>query len=173
MDVNDALWLTVTKVEAAADVLTPLATSLAVIVAVALAAAPAETVNTPAALTVATTVFEELKLSFELGSACIEPSLYVPMTVNCATPFGGNEMLVGCSAIEHNVTAELTVTCVDLAAPVDSPDAESVAVIVAVAPTGAPQIATTTPAELTVATAVLEELKISPEAGRVWVEPTL
>jgi hypothetical protein len=65
------------------------------------------------------------------------------------------------------------VTWVDFAAPVDSPEAESVAVIVAVAPTGAPQIATTTPAALTVATAVLEELKTSREADRVWVEPSL
>jgi hypothetical protein len=82
-------------------------------------------------------------------------------------------MFVGCSAIEHSATAELIVTCVDLPAPVDSPEAESVAVIVAVAPTGAAQLATTTPAALTVATAVFEELKTSPEADGVWVEPSL
>jgi hypothetical protein len=95
------------------------------------------------------------------------------MTVNCATPLGGNEMFVGCSAIEHSATAGLIVTSVDLAAPVDNPEAESVAVIAAVAPTGAPQTATRTPAALIVATAVLEELKTSPEAERVWVEPSV
>jgi hypothetical protein len=75
MDVNVALWLTVTTVEAAADVLSPLAISLAETVAVAPAAATVGTVTTPAALTVATAVFDELKLSLELGGACVEPSL--------------------------------------------------------------------------------------------------
>ena len=63
MEVNDALWLTVTTVELVADVLSPVATSLAVTVAVAPAAAPAGTVITAAALTVATAVFDVLKLS--------------------------------------------------------------------------------------------------------------
>jgi hypothetical protein len=59
-----------------------------------------------------------------------------------------------------------------MAADVDSPDAVSVALMVAVAP-AAPHAAVTTPAVVTVATAEFDELNVSPEAGKDLVEPSL
>ncbi len=59
----------------AEEVLIPVAGSLAVIVAVALAAAVAPTVTTPSVATVATAAFDELKDSDVAGSGWVEPSL--------------------------------------------------------------------------------------------------
>jgi len=78
----------------------------------------------------------------------------------------------GDSAIEVSVGA-LTVTTVELAADETTPDAVSVASIVAVAPTVAWATRVTTPAELTVATPVLDDLNVSPEAGSALVDPSL
>jgi hypothetical protein len=62
-------------VEFAAAVLRLVFRSVAEIVAVAPAGAPAPTVSTPAALTLATAVFDVAKLSMASGRACTEPSL--------------------------------------------------------------------------------------------------
>jgi hypothetical protein len=70
-------------------------------------------------------------------------------------------------------TGALTVTTVDLAVEVVTPDAESVALIVALAPTRAVMTRVTTPAELTVAIPVFDDMNISPDAGSVLVEPSL
>jgi hypothetical protein len=62
-------------VELAVDVTKLDASSVAVMVAVLPATAPAATVTTPAALTVATAEFDEAKVSPEAGSAWDVPSL--------------------------------------------------------------------------------------------------
>jgi hypothetical protein len=74
--------------------------------------------------------------------------------------------------MEHSVTVDPRVICADRAADVDNPDAVSVAVTVAAAPAAA-QAAVTKPVVLTVAIAVSEERKTSPEAGSDFVEPSL
>jgi hypothetical protein len=78
----------------------------------------------------------------------------------------------GDSEIEVSVGA-LTVTTAELAADETTPDAVSVASIVAVAPTVALATRVTTPAELTVATPVLDDLNVSPDAGSALVDSSL
>jgi hypothetical protein len=68
---------------------------------------------------------------------------------------------------------ELTVTTVELAVEVVTPDAESVALIVALAPAPAVIARVTTPSELTVATPVFDDANVSPDAASVLVEPSL
>jgi hypothetical protein len=67
----------------------------------------------------------------------------------------------------------LTVTTVELAVEVLTPDAASVALIVALAPTLAFMTRFTTPAELTTAIPVFDDINISPDAGSDLVEPSL
>ncbi len=62
-----------------------------------------------------------------------------------------------------------TVITVEFCAEVERPEAVSVAAIVAVAPTVAPDATVTRPAASTVATAVFIDVKVSPEAARVFV----
>lgn len=130
--------LTVICVEFAAAVLTFVFRSVAEIVAVALAGAAALMVTMPSAATVATALLDELNDSAAAGSACTEPSLYVPETVSCADACGASDRDSGCSAMEHKVSVAPRLTRVALAAAVVSPEAESVAVIMAVAPVAAP-----------------------------------
>jgi hypothetical protein len=65
------------------------------------------------------------------------------------------------------------VITVEFAAELESPDAVCVALMVAVALVAALAATVTRPAVLTVATAALEEAKVSPEAGRAAVVPLL
>jgi hypothetical protein len=76
------------------------------------------------------------------------------------------------SAIETS-TGGFTVTTVDLGVEVATPDAASVAMIVALAPTLAVVRRVTTPSELTAATALFDDANISPDAASVLVEPSL
>jgi hypothetical protein len=75
--------------------------------------------------------------------------------------------------MEHKVSAVPKLTSVALVADVVKPDAESVAVMIAVDPAGAPHWAATTPPAVTVATAVFEELNTSPDGASGWVDPSL
>ncbi len=85
---------------------------------------------------------------------------------------GPTDTACGDSAIETSSGA-LTVTRVDLAVDVVTPDAVSVALIVALAPAPAVMTRVTTPAELTWAMPVLDDVNTSPDAGSVLVEPSL
>jgi hypothetical protein len=67
----------------------------------------------------------------------------------------------------------LTVTCVELADDVANPVPWSVAEIVVVEFTNADPLIVTTPPVPTVATAVFDEAKDSPDAGSAWVDPSL
>jgi hypothetical protein len=75
--------------------------------------------------------------------------------------------------MEHRVSVVPKLTWVALDAAVVRPEAESVAVMVAVAPVGAPHRAATTPEALTAATAVFDERKSSPAAASDLVDPSL
>jgi len=70
-------------------------------------------------------------------------------------------------------TGALMVTTVELVVEVVTPDAESVALIVALAPTLAFVPRVTTPVEVTVAIPVFDDTNISADAGSVLVEPSL
>jgi hypothetical protein len=67
----------------------------------------------------------------------------------------------------------LTVTCVELAVAVINPVLWSGAAIVAIELIVAELLIITTPLVPTVATAVFEEAKDSPDAGSAWVDPSL
>jgi hypothetical protein len=85
---------------------------------------------------------------------------------------GPTDTVGGDNAIEMS-TGALTVTTVELAVEVVTPDAESVALIVAPAPTPAFMTRATTPAELTMAIPVFDDTNVSPDAGSDLVEPSL
>jgi hypothetical protein len=75
--------------------------------------------------------------------------------------------------MEHKVSVVIRLTWVAAAGAVVRPEAVSEAVMVVVAPVGAPHRAVTTPEALTVATAVFDELNTSPAAASVFVEWSL
>jgi hypothetical protein len=65
------------------------------------------------------------------------------------------------------------VTMVELLVEVARPDAVSLAMMIAVTPLFALATAVTTPAVLTAATAVFDEVNVSPDAGSILVDPSL
>ena len=83
-------------------------------------------------------------------------------------PPAGNDTASGDKAIDFSAISgsAATVTTVEFTVELASPDAVSVAVMVAVALTAALDATVSRPAELTVATAELEEAKLSPDAAR-------
>src|SRR5688572_2366329 len=154
--------VTVSVVELA----TLLAGSVAVIVVVPRPALLARPWLPAALLIVATPVFAELQVTLVVRSA-FEPSLKVPVAVNCWVLPSGSEGLTGVTASEVS-TAAVTVNEVDPAMLV----AGSVAVIV-VTPDPVVVARPCVPAALLmVATTALEELHVT-TLVRFWVEASL
>jgi hypothetical protein len=81
-------------------------------------------VTTPAAVIVAVVVFDELQVTVEVRF-CVDPSLYVPVAVNCVRVPSGTEAFAGVTAIDSN-TGAVTVNVVEPLTPV------TVAVIVVI-----------------------------------------
>ncbi len=65
-------------------------------------------VTAPAAVIVAVVVFDELQVAVEVRF-CIDPSLYMPVAVNCVRVPSGTEAFAGVTAIESS-TAAVTVS---------------------------------------------------------------
>ena len=80
------------------------------------------------------------------------------------------EPLVG---VGGPMPAEPTVTTVESVGDVTRPDAVSVALIVAVTPVIAPATTVASPSALTVTATVFEDWKVSSEASRITVDPSL
>ena len=96
------------------------------------------------------------------------------MTINCCVAPGARLAVSGDRAIEVRVTGfAAAVITVELAVDVVNPEAVSLALIVVVCPAVAPIATVTTPVVSTVATAVFDEVKLSPAAASVAVELSL
>jgi hypothetical protein len=121
-------------------------------------------VATPPELIVAVAVLEELHVAVEV-STFVDPSLYVPVAVNCCVAPTVIDDVAGVTAIEDNVGGGAIALTVNTAVP-DAP--EKLAVIVEVPAA----TAVATPEELIVAVAVLEELHVAIEV-RSLVDPSL
>jgi hypothetical protein len=124
---------------------------------------PAATaVARPEVFTVATAVFELVQLTLPVRSA-VEPSLYLPVAVNCWVAFAAMLPVAGETAMEvrvatgtGTVTVALALTPLRVAVTVAEPEASAVA----------------RPAELTVATAAFEVVQDA-VAVTFAVEPSL
>jgi hypothetical protein len=72
--------------------------------------------NPPGEVIVAVVVFDELQVTVEVRF-CVDPSLYVPVAVNCVRVPSGTEAFAGVTAIESS-TAAVTVNVVEPLTPV-------------------------------------------------------
>jgi hypothetical protein len=117
-------------------------------------------VTTPAAVIVAVVVFDELQVTVEVRF-CVDPSLYVPVAVNCVRVPSGTEAFAGVTAIESS-TGAVTVNVVVPVTPL------TVAVIVVV-----PCFkAVANPPAAIVANVVFDEAQAAVEV-RIAVDPSL
>jgi len=126
-------------------------------------AEPAPTpLASPALFTVATVVVDDCHEAVEV-TAAVEPSLYVAVAANCCVPPAVTVAVAGVTAMLDTVF--IAAATVSVACAVKLP---AVAVMVEVPAA----IAFAMPELFTVATAVFDELQITPEVG-VAVEPSL
>ncbi len=104
-------------------------------------------VATPAAVIVAVVVFDELQVTVEVRF-CVDPSLYVPVAVNCVRVPSGTEAFAGVTAIESS-TAAVTNSVVD-------PEMDPTVAMIVVDPCF--DVVANPPGEVIVADAVFDEV---------------